>query len=111
MWRYCPQDRSLESLLAALLLEKYDLRLVSSTKDILREQHPPAANTAVLVGAPHFDLAEAKQREIVQSLQRKKPCGAQPVSLASGAGMRSGELPLLPPLDEDTPASLPHGAK
>jgi tetratricopeptide (TPR) repeat protein len=67
-----------------LLIEKYDLRLVSSTKDILRERRTPAADTAVLVGAPQFDLDEAKQRELAQSLY-KKEAGAQPVLVASAS--------------------------
>jgi CHAT domain-containing protein/Tfp pilus assembly protein PilF len=74
-----------------LLIEKYDLRLVSSTKDILRERRTPAADTAVLVGAPQFDLDEAKQRELVQSLN-KKGAGTQPVLVASASGVRSGDL-------------------
>jgi CHAT domain-containing protein len=73
------------------LIEKYDLRLVSSTKDILREKPRPAADTAVLVGAPQFDLDEAKQRELIQSLS-KKGAGAQPVFVASASGLRSGDL-------------------
>jgi len=73
------------------LIEKYDLRLVSSTKDFLRERRKPAADTAVLVGAPQFDLDEAKQRELVQSLN-KKGAGTQPVLVASASGLRSGDL-------------------
>jgi CHAT domain-containing protein len=73
------------------LMEKYDLRLVSSTKDILRERRTPTADTAVLVGAPQFDLDEAKQRELAQSLY-KKEAGAQPVLVASASGTRSGDL-------------------
>ena len=73
------------------LIEKYDLWLVSSTKDILRERRTSAADTAVLVGAPQFDLDEAKQRDLAQSLY-KKETGAQPVLAASTSGLRSGDL-------------------
>lgn len=74
------------------LMEKYDLRLVSSTRDILRERHPPAADTAVLIGAPQFDLDEAKQRELLAQSLYKKEAAAQPVLVASASGLRSGDL-------------------
>jgi len=45
-----------------LLLEKYDLRTVSSTQDLLREKHKPARDLAVLIGNPDFDLG-ASQKE------------------------------------------------
>jgi CHAT domain-containing protein/Tfp pilus assembly protein PilF len=45
-----------------LLLEKYQLRYVNSTKDLLRQPHPAQAKTAVLVGNPKFDLSDAEQR-------------------------------------------------
>ena len=38
-----------------LLLEKYDLRLVNSTKDLLRPQYKGTGNTAVMVGNPAFE--------------------------------------------------------
>ena len=63
-----------------LLMEKYDLRLVSSTKDLLREAAGPAGNTAVLVGNPTFDLGEAPQRAALASLRTaQKP---EPVVMA-----------------------------
>lgn len=51
-----------------LLMERYDLRLVSSTKDILRAAPPAAANVALLVGDPIFDLSEAQQRAAISKL-------------------------------------------
>jgi CHAT domain-containing protein/tetratricopeptide (TPR) repeat protein len=52
-----------------LLMEKYDLRLVSSTKDLLRPLHTSSSRTAVLVGNPRFDLSEAEQRTAVETLK------------------------------------------
>lgn len=55
-----------------LLMERYDLRLVSSTRDLLRPSAPPAAATAVLIGNPAFDLAEADQRATMEKLGNLK---------------------------------------
>ena len=82
-----------------LLVDDYDLRIVSSTKDLLRERHPSASNTAVLIGNPEFALAEVAQRTAAQSLL--KTGLAEPVLMAgTGRGMRSRELggTALPPL-------------
>ena len=82
-----------------LLVDDYDLRIVSSTKDLLRERHPSASNTAVLIGNPQFALAEVAQRTAAQSLL--KTGLAEPVLMAgTGRGMRSRELggTALPPL-------------
>jgi tetratricopeptide (TPR) repeat protein len=51
-----------------LQLEKYDLRLLSSTRDILRTAPPPNSATALLVGDPVFDLSEEQQRAAMQKL-------------------------------------------
>jgi CHAT domain-containing protein len=51
-----------------LLMERYDLRLLSSTRDILRSAPPRAASTALLVGDPVFDLSEEQQRAATQKL-------------------------------------------
>ena len=51
-----------------LLLEKYDLRLVNSTKDLLRTPHPAASKTAVILGNPKFDLSEADARSALAKL-------------------------------------------
>jgi CHAT domain-containing protein/Tfp pilus assembly protein PilF len=51
-----------------LLMEKYDLRVVSSTKDILRGPRKATSDTAVLVGNPAFDLDETQQRTALRSL-------------------------------------------
>jgi tetratricopeptide (TPR) repeat protein len=59
-----------------LQMEKYDLRLLSSTRDILRSAPPRAAATALLVGDPVFDLTEDLQLAAMQKLtlpQKEKP--------------------------------------
>lgn len=40
-----------------LILEKYQLRYVNSTKDLLRPQHITVTKSAVLLGNPKFDIA------------------------------------------------------
>jgi CHAT domain-containing protein len=45
-----------------LLIEKYQLRCVNSTRDILRPQHSATVRSAVLVGNPKFELTPTAQR-------------------------------------------------
>jgi tetratricopeptide (TPR) repeat protein/CHAT domain-containing protein len=72
-----------------LLVDDYDLRIVLSTKDLLREKHPASSDSAVLIGNPDFALTEVAQRAATQSLQKTE----EPVLMASaGRGMRSREL-------------------
>jgi len=72
-----------------LLVDDYDLRIVSSTKDLLREKHPASSDSAVLIGNPDFALTDVAQRAAAQSLQK----AAGPVLMASaGRGMPSREL-------------------
>ena len=58
-----------------LLMEAYDLHIVSSTKDLLRTAHPSAGNDAVLVGDPQFLLTAEQHRTAVaqQRALRGKP--------------------------------------
>ena len=51
-----------------LQMEKYDLRLLSSTRDILRTAPAHADSTALLVGDPVFDLSEERQVSAMQKL-------------------------------------------
>jgi tetratricopeptide (TPR) repeat protein len=51
-----------------LLMERYDLRLVLSTKDILRRAPRPAGATALLVGDPDFALSEPEERAAIKKL-------------------------------------------
>jgi tetratricopeptide (TPR) repeat protein len=83
-----------------LLMERYDLHIVSSTKDFLHPGRAFASKVAVLIGDPKFDLSEAQQRAAAARL------GTTPISrpelvavAASGARareQRGGTLRRLP---------------
>jgi CHAT domain-containing protein/Tfp pilus assembly protein PilF len=83
-----------------LLMEEYDLRLVSSTKDLLREATAAKSKTAVLVGNPTFDLSESQQRTALKELAA--PQKPEPVLLAAiaanGRSRDQGSGATLPPL-------------
>ncbi|MGH9773657.1 MAG: tetratricopeptide repeat protein [Candidatus Acidiferrales bacterium] len=52
-----------------LLMEKYELRILNSTKDILRAPVHSPSNTAMLIGNPKFDLSVADQQVVLNNLQ------------------------------------------
>lgn len=52
-----------------LQMERYDLRLVSSTKEILLSGHAPASTGALLVGDPAFDASDQQQATAMQALK------------------------------------------
>ena len=82
-----------------LLLETYDLRTVSSTRDILRRKRSPANNSAVLIGHPRFDLDEARQRAATRALQKTEDPKLLLASVSSGLRsreQRGGKLGPLP---------------
>ncbi len=85
-----------------LLMEKYDLCLLSTTKDLLRKAVLSKDNTAVLVGNPTFDLSEAQQRTAFQKLGTLPPQPQpEPMTvLVSGSRSRDqgagNKLPSLP---------------
>ena len=94
-----------------LLIEKYDLHVVSSTADILRERRPTSPGAAVLIGNPRFGLEEAQQRDAATTLRKAE--GSKPSSAAVGSGLRSRDqrgsgLPSLPgtKLEVESVASL-----
>ena len=102
-----------------LLMEKYDLRIVSSTKDLLRERRAFTGKTAVVMGNPLFGLDEARQRVAVREFQKTEQTRkteqarpAEPVSVAfSGQrsrDLRGGSLPPLPgtQIEAETVAKL-----
>jgi tetratricopeptide (TPR) repeat protein len=84
-----------------LLMERYDLRLLSSTRDILRSDLPESSPTALLVGNPLFSLSEAEQRAATQKvdLAQERP-GVERTTPGSGELSRDRgngtTLPLLP---------------
>ena len=78
-----------------LLLEKYELRTVNSTKDLLRPRHAAISKSAVLVGNPKFDLTEAEQRTALAGLRLgvASPSGvAAPTAGTAQSGHRSGDV-------------------
>jgi CHAT domain-containing protein len=82
-----------------LLMERYDLRLVSSTKDLLRRgaQDKGAASasspkTALLIGNPLFDLSANEQAAAERKLAADAGNGTLVASAASDASDRSNAL-------------------
>jgi len=93
-----------------LLMEKYDLRIVSSTKDILRDPRKLSANSAVLMGNPTFDLDEAQQRAALRSALSTQTAQAVPVTEATGLLSRDftgGTLSPLPGTQAEVQAISP----
>lgn len=91
----------LEDGTGKLLLEKYDLRPVNRTKDLLRPQHAAASKTAVLFGNPKFNLTEPEQRAALERLNRGNQQRSLVAAAAVGTGPQSreahgGPLPPLP---------------
>jgi CHAT domain-containing protein len=74
-----------------LLLEKYQLRSVNSTRDLLRPQYAATVKSAVLLGNPAFDMALASA---------STPSSAAPAASADAsqrsADLTGGPLPQLP---------------
>lgn len=51
------------------LIEKYgDIRMLMSTRDLLRDPHPSSAKTAVLIGDPLFTITDADQEKALAQL-------------------------------------------
>jgi CHAT domain-containing protein/Tfp pilus assembly protein PilF len=76
-----------------LLIERYDLRIVNSTKDILREKRASNRSIAVLIGNPTFGLQESAQRESLLSLQKNVSTNVHSSSDAPArTGMTRGPL-------------------
>src|SRR5208282_684731 len=51
------------------LIEKYDIDVVLSTKDLLRQEHASPNRRAVLMGNPAFDLSEPEPRTAVDAFR------------------------------------------
>ena len=86
-----------------LLLEKYQLRLVNSTKDLLRQPTNVATKNAVLFGNPKFDLTEAGQRAALTELGggvAQRDSGGGHTNASAELGQRAADLSggALPPL-------------
>ena len=85
-----------------LAMEKYDLRILSSTKDILRGASPsPGNGTALLLGDPAFDLTGEQELAPMKKLELKSSNAQSSAELSSQTGPLSStesatELPRLP---------------
>jgi CHAT domain-containing protein/Tfp pilus assembly protein PilF len=81
-----------------LQMERFDLRLVSSTKDLLRPVTVPTAKAALLVGDPAFDESVDQQKTAVEKLGAitlRTPAQTEELPVAKPATTAT-ELPLLP---------------
>ncbi len=81
-----------------LLADIYDLRLVSSTKDLLREKASVAANVGVLIGNPDFDIDESEYRSASQELASQENAGGRSEPVRGGFLSRDQERATLSPL-------------
>jgi CHAT domain-containing protein len=86
-------------------MDAYELRMVSSTKDLLRQPPPAAKKTALLVGNPAFDLSEVEQRAALAKLTKPERSESRPepivVASSGGTHLPRGQCPdKLEPLDE-----------
>jgi CHAT domain-containing protein len=101
-----------------LLMEKTQLRILNSTKDLLTAVRVSQSRSAIVVGNPKFDLTVAQQKTAIAELRagttgtgaqhaapavEQNPAAAQKISnadaaqLASrGGDLRGGDLPSLP---------------
>lgn len=83
----------------ALEMEKYDLRVVSSTRDILRTPPAHGAETALLVGNPLFSLTEEQQHVALEKIAAARPESHTEPTAAEGELSRDGGSgAALPPL-------------
>ena len=76
-----------------LLLEKYQLHYVNSTRDLLSAQATATSKSAVLLGNPKFDL--------VASAQNAATSPAQSPASQRGVDIWGGPLPPLPGTEEE----------
>ena len=69
----------------AYLIQKHDLRLISSSRDLVAEQLPPAKGGIVIVAGPDYD-----SDKIINSPKAKEVSRKRSSSVAQGARMGSG---------------------
>jgi len=91
-----------------LLMEKYDLRLVTSTRDLLRAPVVQGSRTALLLGDPAFDLTDERQRAALAKLGKPNPSSGAPQPASALAGglpqQASAQLPPLPATGDEVRA-------
>jgi CHAT domain-containing protein len=79
-----------------LLLEKYQLRYVNSTRDVCSAPKSPTVKQAILLGNPNFDLA--------QTTQGSTPVSSQASGSPSSIDLTGGPLPPLPGTETEVKA-------
>jgi CHAT domain-containing protein len=72
-----------------LLMQKYDLVPVLSSRDLLNPRDPPQSRSIVLVGNPRFDLTEEQQRAALKRLEAGRQSAPIVAHAGPGAGLRS----------------------
>jgi CHAT domain-containing protein/tetratricopeptide (TPR) repeat protein len=81
-----------------LLLDKYDLRVVLTTRDLLRDPAPATAKSAVLIGNPLFTIDESLQVAAVRPYQTLRGDAASDSSGANGLSATGLRGPAWDPL-------------
>jgi CHAT domain-containing protein/tetratricopeptide (TPR) repeat protein len=85
------------------VMETYDFRVVSSTRDLLRTRHHSSSNTAILVGNPRFLLSDAEQLSALNRVRgAAKP---EPELLLASAALPANSASLANPANLPNPAS------
>ncbi len=91
-----------------LLCERYQINLLSSTRDLVNKPMANAARTAVLVGAPDFDLSPTAYRAALQKTPTRTAEGTRVAALTPAAlrGVETNGQPLsaLPATKEELQA-------
>ena len=80
-----------------LIMERYQLRVVNSTRDVLSVSAGSQSKDAVLVGNPRFDLSSAQEREALAHLNgipgtNPQVAGPDPPPANAPVASRGGEL-------------------
>ena len=74
------------------LIDKYNIEVVSSTKDLLRHAPATGAKSAVLIGDPQFDMTESEQRAAIPRKSQGTAESNSPSIVIGGSRPRSIEL-------------------
>ena len=80
-----------------LLLERYEINLLSSTRDLLNKSSGNTARSAVLIGAPDFDLPEGAYRAALQKSATRHSADSA-MGASAPAALRAGDGHALAPL-------------
>jgi len=76
-----------------LLMEKVQLRIVNSTKDLLLPAHATQTKSALLVGNPRFDLAAQEQKTAIAELRSGATGGGTGIEQAAAGQGTAAQSP------------------